>query len=77
MAKSLFNFYLDDADKQAAVDKLNRLTGESSKGKLAALMRIFVKLFINTPDEQVDQDLLDAIVAEYEYSKILNKRSNM
>lgn len=75
--KSLFNFYLEDADKQAAIDKLNRLTGESSKGKLAALVRILIKLFVNTPDDKVDKDLLEAIVAEYEYSKTLNKRSNM
>lgn len=75
--KSLFNFYLDDTEKQMAVEKLNRLTGENSKGKLAALLRVFVKLFINTPDEDVDKDLLEAIVAEYEYCKLSNKRSKM
>lgn len=75
--KSLFNFYLDDEDKKKAMEKLTRLNGEVSKGQLASLLRVMVKLFVNTPDEDVDKDLLEAIVAEYEYTKALNKRSKM
>lgn len=75
--KSLFNFYLDDEDKKKAIEKLTRLNGEVSKGQLASLLRVMVKLFVNTPDEDVDKDLLEAITAEYEYTKSLNKRSLM
>ena len=77
MAKSLFNFYLDDTDKIRAIDKLNRLCGEQNKGQLAALLRVYVKAFINTPDDKVNPALLDAISSEYEYSQKLNKRSRL
>ena len=40
---NLFNFYLDDEDKAKAVDKLDRLCGNTSKGKLAAFLRIQIK----------------------------------
>lgn len=75
--KSLFNFYLEDEDKKKATEKLKRLNGEYSKGQLASLLRILIKLFINTPDNEVDVDLLEAIAAEYEYTKSLNRRSKL
>lgn len=77
MAKSLFNFYLDDELKAKAIEKLNRLNGEQTKGQLASLLRVMVMVFVNTPDEQVDKDLLDVISLEYEYSSKLNKRSRL
>lgn len=77
MKKNLFNFYLDDEDKQNAIDKLTRLTGDKPKGQLAALLRILLKQFIATPDKDVNPLLIDAISAEYEYSSKLNKRSNL
>ena len=75
--KSLFNFYLDDTEKQAAVDKLIRLSGDRPKGQLAALLRVLLKQFIATPDDKVNPLLIEAIVAEYEYSSKLNKRSRL
>lgn len=75
--KSLFNFYLDDSDKQLATEKLIRLSGDRPKGQLAALLRVLLKQFIATPDEKVNPLLIDAISAEYEYSAKLNKRSRM
>lgn len=75
--KSLFNFYLDDDDKQKAIDKLVRLSGDRPKGQLAALLRILVKVFIATPDDKTDPLLIEAIAAEYEYSAKMNKRSNL
>lgn len=77
MAKSLFNFYLDDTDKIRAIDKLNRLCGEQNKGQLAALLRVYVKGFVNTPDDKISPALLNAIANEYEYSQKLNKRSRL
>lgn len=77
MRKSLFNFYLDDNDKQKAIDKLVRLSGDRPKGQLAALIRVLLKQFIATPDDKVNPLLIDAIVAEYEYSSKLNKRSRL
>ena len=68
MAKSLFNFYLDDTDKIRAIDKLNRLCGEQNKGQLAALLRVYVKGVVNTPDDKISPALLNAIANEYEYS---------
>ena len=75
--KHLFNFYLDDTDKKIAVEKLMRLTGDKPKGQLAALLRVLLKQFIATPDDKVNQLLIQAIAAEYEYSATLNKRSNL
>lgn len=75
--KSLFNFYLDDIDKQKAIDKLVRLSGDRPKGQLAALLRVLLKVFIATPDDKTDQLLIEAIAAEYEYSTKMNKRSNL
>lgn len=74
---NLFNFYLDDADKAKAIEKLNRLLGEQSKGQLASLLRILIKQFIATPDEKVNKLLLEAIEAEFVYTKTKNKRSNL
>jgi hypothetical protein len=75
--KSLYNFYLDDDDKDKAREKLLRLRGDESKGQLAALLRVLIKQFIATPDDKVNPLLIEAIGAEYEYSQKLNKRSKL
>lgn len=75
--KSLYNFYLDDDDKDKAVAKLLRLRGEQSKGQLSALLRVLIKQFIATPDEKVNPLLIEAIAAEYEFSTKRNKRSKL
>jgi hypothetical protein len=75
--KTLFNFYLDDEDKQSATEKLIRLSGDRPKGQLAALIRVLLKQFIATPDDKVNPLLIEAIAAEYEYSAKLNKRSRL
>ena len=75
--KNLFNFYLDDTDKEEATNKLIRLSGDKPKGQLAALIRVLLKQFIATPDEKVNPLLIQAIAAEYEYSAKLNKRSRL
>ena len=62
---NLFNFYLDDQDKAKAIDKLDRLCGNTSKGKLAAFLRIQIKKFNLTPDEKITRELIEAIDAEY------------
>lgn len=77
MKKSLFNFYLDDEDKELAINKLIRLSGDRPKGQLASLIRVLLKQFIATPDDKVNPLLIEAIVAEYEYSAKLNKRSRL
>ena len=75
--KSLFNFYLDDDVKEQVQNKLLRLTGDKPKGQIAALIRVLLNVFAQTPDEKVNPLLIQAIDAEYEYSQKLNKRSNM
>lgn len=73
---NLFNFYLDDNDKQAAIEKLDRLCGDTSKGKLAALLRVIIKSFINMPENDASlQLLIKEIDHEYTYTKNKNKRS--
>ena len=74
---NLFNFYLDDEDKAKAVDKLDRLCGNTSKGKLAAFLRIQIKKFNLTPDEKITRELIEAIDTEYVMCKNRNKRSSM
>jgi len=76
MAKNLFNFYLDDNDKEEAIKKLARLAGgPRNKGALSSCLRILIKQFIATPDDKVNKLLIEAIDAEYEYSEKKNKRS--
>ena len=75
--KSLFNFYLDDDLKKEVTQKLVRLNGDTSKGQLAALIRVLLKQFAMTPDDRVNKLLVEAIAAEYEYSAIKNKRSQL
>lgn len=75
--KSLFNFYLDDNVKIEVQEKLERLNGEKQKGQMAALIRVLLMQFISTPDEKVNELLLQAIDAEYETSAKLNKRSRL
>lgn len=77
MAKSLFNFYLEDEDKHLAEDKLKELAGPQNKGQLAALLRVLIKDFINTPNDKVSPLLLDKISKEYVYSQVKNKRSRL
>ena len=75
--KRLFNFYLEDADKDAANAKLERLNGEHNKGQLAPMLRVMIKQFLATPDDKVNPLLLEAIEAEYVISTTSNKRSKM
>lgn len=77
MAKSIFNFYLDDDDKEAVKEKLLRLLGDGSKGQTASLIRVLLKQFIATPDHKVNPLLIEAIAAEYEFSLRKNKRSRL
>ena len=72
---NLFNFYVDDDDKAKAIAKLDRLCGNSTKGKLAAFLRIQIKKFNATPDEKITKELLEAVDAEYVMCKNRNKRS--
>lgn len=75
--KRLTNFYIEEQDKAKAEEKLRRLCGEQTKGQFSALLRVMVKQFIMTPDENVNLLLIKAIDAEYVYSQTLNKRSRM
>lgn len=77
MAKSLFNFYLDDEVKEKATEKLERLAGKKSKGQLASLIRVYLNVFLATPDNKISNELLEAVESEYQYSTKLNKRSKL
>lgn len=72
---NLFNFYVDDDDKAKAIAKLDRLCGNSTKGKLAAFLRIQIKKFNATSDDKITKELLEAVDAEYVMCKNRNKRS--
>lgn len=74
---NLFNFYVDDDDKAKAIAKLDRLCGNSTKGKLAAFLRIQIKKFNATPDDKITKELLEAVDAEYVMCKNRNKRSTL
>lgn len=75
--KKLFNFYVEENVIEAVQSKLTRLTGDKPKGQIASLIRVLLNQFIHTPDDKVDPLLLDAIVAEYQYTQIKNKRSKL
>lgn len=71
----LFNFYLDDATKELAIAKLERLTGEKPKGQLASLIRVMLREFVTTPDDRISANLRELIEKEYQYTTKMNKRS--
>lgn len=71
----LFNFYLDDATKELAIAKLERLTGEKPKGQLASLIRVLLREFVITPDDKISANLGELIEKEYQYTTKMNKRS--
>lgn len=77
MAKSLYNFYLDDGLKKQLQDKLTRLMGSTEKGALSSLIRVLLLQFNATPDEKVNRLLVEAIDAEYQFSQHKNKRSRL
>ena len=64
MSKSLFNFYLDDKLKEAAIMKLVRLNGTTSKGQLASFIRVQIQNFVETPDEDISPKLLLQVLQE-------------
>lgn len=75
--KNLFNFYLEDDVKVEAMAKLDRLCGDTEKGKLAAFLRVVLDIFVATSDDAVNKELIDAIAAEYILSTSGNKRSKL
>lgn len=75
--KILSNFYIEEKEKKAAEEKLERLCGRQTKGQFSSFLRVMVKQFLATPDEKVNPLLIEAIEAEYVYSQTLNKRSKM
>lgn len=75
--KSLFNFYLDSADKEQAQNKLERLVGKKNKGLLASFLRTQIKMFNAMPDDKVNKTMLEYIENEYEVTQTLNKRSRL
>jgi glutamyl-tRNA reductase len=77
LSKSLFNFYLDDEQKQKAQEKLNELCGEQAKGQLASFLRVCINKLLHTPNEKVNKDIVDAIKQEYIINTKSNKRSRM
>lgn len=77
MAKSLFNFYLEDDLKREVQSKITRLAGDQPKGQVAALIRVLLRQFVATPDSKTNPLLIEALAAEYEYSTKLNKRSRL
>lgn len=74
--KSLFNFYLEDSDKELAVKKLEQLCGQQSKGLLAAYYRVMTTQLINTPEERL-QPFIKLIMEDYTYNTKRNKRSRL
>lgn len=75
--KELFNFYLENEVKTKVQSKLTRLSGDSPKGQVAALIRVLLAQFVATPDDKVNPLLIDAVQAEYEYTQKKNKRSSL
>ena len=75
--KTLFNFYLDEDLKREVNEKLIRLNGVKNKGQLSALIRVLLRQFNMTPDENISPLLLACIDDEYEISATLNKSSKL
>ena len=77
MEKRLFNFYLDDSTKDAAILKLEKYMGKKEKGALSSLIRVMLKNFVMTTDSDEIAALIEKVDEEYYYSQLKNKRSTM
>lgn len=75
--KTLRNFYVEDKLWKEVEEKLNRLNGKQTKGQNAALIRVLLNQFVNTPDDKVNPLLIESIAAEYTFCTKKNKRSNL
>ena len=75
--KRLFNFYLDDDIKKKANDKLTNLLGETTKGALAALIRVQLEKFIEEQDPKVLTELAANVLNNYMECQFSNKRSKL
>ena len=73
--KRLFNFYLEDSVKDAAVRKLETKMGKKEKGALASLLRVLLNKFVT--DDSDCNELIKQIEKEYQYSQLKNKRSTL
>lgn len=73
--KRLFNFYLEDSVKNAAVRKLEAKMGKKEKGALASLLRVLLNKFVM--DDGDCDELIKQIEKEYQYSQLKNKRSTL
>lgn len=65
MAKSLFNFYLDDDMKRDAVQKLNRLYPDEPKGLLASYLRMCVETLVEMNDDEIPADMIAGIKTQF------------
>lgn len=72
---NLFNFYLDDKVKKECIEKLNKELGETTKGALAALIRVLLYQFVHT--DKVDPLLINAVKENYTLTRKKNKRSTL
>jgi hypothetical protein len=75
--KKLFNFYVETSVLREVQEKLVRLSGDTPKGQVASLIRVLLNQFLHTPDDKVNPLLIEAISAEYQYTQLKNKRSNL
>lgn len=75
--KEIFNFYIEPSLKKDVQSKLYRLVGELNKGTMSALIRVYLRLFVATPDDKINPKLLESLLAEYEFSTRKNKRSTL
>lgn len=75
MPSNLYNFYISDELKRNVVNKLEACMGKKEKGAMAALIRVLLNQFVNTPTP--NPLLINAIEKEYTYSTKKNKRSRL
>lgn len=75
--KKLFNFYLDDNIKEAAIKKLEDKMGKREKGAFASLIRVMLNDFVLNKDDAYINELIKLVETEYAYSQLKNKRSTM
>lgn len=77
MAKKLFNFYLEDAIKELAMNKLENIMGKREKGAFASLIRVMINEFVCSNDENYLNKVIPKVEEEYVNTQLKNKRSTM
>lgn len=77
LSMKAFTFYLDDVTKLEVLKRLKENGCDGQKGTLSALIRVLLKHFADTTDDDFLEYVFDEVQKEYLFTTKKNKRSTL